>query len=63
MHDIRKLLTIKHSAPEDMAQLWLTTADTGYALEEEEGEVSCATDDRQEASRFIDTWPRRFPDM
>jgi len=47
MHDIRKLLTIKHSAPEDMAQLWLTTADMGYALEEEEGEVSCPTDDRQ----------------
>ena len=37
MHDIRKLLTIKHSASEDMAQLWLTTADMGYALEEEEG--------------------------
>ena len=33
MHDIRKLLTIKHSAPEDMAQLWLTTADMGFALE------------------------------
>jgi hypothetical protein len=47
MHDIRKLLTIKHSASEDMAQLWLTTADMGYALEEEEGEVSCPTDDRQ----------------
>ena len=47
MHDIRKLLTIKHNASEDMAQLWLTTADMGYALEEEEGEVSCPTDDRQ----------------
>ena len=47
MQDIRKLLTIKHSASEDMAQLWLTTADMGYALEEEEGEVSCPTDDRQ----------------
>ena len=61
IHDVRKLLTMQHKAPEETAQLWLTTADVGYALEEEEGEVSCPTDDRQ-GKQITDIWPR-FPGM
>ena len=47
MSNIRKLLTVKREAPEDSAQLWLSTADMGYALDAEDGEISCPKDDRQ----------------
>ena len=47
MSDIRKLLTVKNEAPEDSAQLWLSTADMGYALDAEDGEITCPKDDRQ----------------
>ncbi|MGA0409166.1 MAG: hypothetical protein ACO3PR_13850, partial [Limisphaerales bacterium] len=47
MHDIKKLLTVKNEASERLASLWLSTADMGYALEAEDGEISCLQDDRQ----------------
>ena len=47
MLNIRKLLTVKSEAPEDSAQLWLSTADMGYALDAEDGEILCPKDDRQ----------------
>ena len=47
MAQVRQLITIKEQSTEEIATIWLTTAEMGFSLTAESNEVTCPKDARE----------------